>query len=101
MSFARRNLPRGVTQSGSYGEWIGIWKKMVTIPEFERIVLLGFIHRLVSQEQTKSRKLKIIDKISQYTRPQKITQGAITNHRATYLGAHTHKPLKQVRHRWQ
>jgi hypothetical protein len=27
----------------------------------------------------------------------KITQGSITNHRATYLGAHTHKPLKQVR----
>jgi hypothetical protein len=39
-------------------------------------------------------------KISQYTCP-KLTQGSITNHRATYLVAHTHKPLKQVRHQWQ
>jgi hypothetical protein len=31
----------------------------------------------------------------------KFTQGSITNHRATYLGAYTHKSLKQVRHRWQ
>jgi hypothetical protein len=31
----------------------------------------------------------------------RFTQGSITNHRATYLGAYTHKPLKQVRHRWQ
>jgi hypothetical protein len=45
--------------------------------------------------------IKNTDKISQYTLPKKIPQGSITNHRATYLGAHTHTPLKQVRHRWQ
>jgi hypothetical protein len=67
----------------------------------ERIVLLDFIHRLVSQKTNKIEELQIYTKISQYTRPQKIAQGSITNHRATYLGAHTHKPLKQVRHRWQ
>jgi hypothetical protein len=57
----------------------------------ERIVLLDFIHRLVSQEQTKLRNWNM-HKILQYTRPQKITQGSITNHRATYLGAYKHKP---------
>jgi hypothetical protein len=52
----------------------------------ERIVLLDFIHCLVSQ---KNWGIKIyIHKKSQYTRP-KFTQGSITNHRATYLGAHT------------
>jgi hypothetical protein len=44
----------------------------------------------------KIEELKIMGKISQYTRPQKITRVSITNHRATYLGAHSHKPLKQV-----
>jgi hypothetical protein len=33
-------------------------------------------------------KICIPTKKSQYTRP-KFTQGSITNHRATYLGAHT------------
>jgi hypothetical protein len=32
-------------------------------------------------------------KKSQYTR-QKLTQGSITNHRATYLGAHTTSTLE-------
>jgi hypothetical protein len=36
----------------------------------KRIVFLDFIHHLVSQEQTKLRKLKIIDRRTQYTRPQ-------------------------------
>jgi hypothetical protein len=36
----------------------------------KRIVFLDFIHHLVSQEQTKLRKLKIIDKRTQYTCPQ-------------------------------
>jgi hypothetical protein len=36
----------------------------------KQIVFLDFIHRLVSQEQTELRKLKIIDKRTQYTRPQ-------------------------------
>jgi hypothetical protein len=64
----------------------------------ERIVLLDFIHRLVSQ---KIEELKIyIQNITIHT-STKFTQGSITNHRATYLGAYTHKPLKQVRHRWQ
>jgi hypothetical protein len=36
----------------------------------KRIVFLDFIHRLVSREQKKLRKLKIIDKRTQYTRPQ-------------------------------
>jgi hypothetical protein len=36
----------------------------------KQIVFLDFIHRLVSQEQTKLRKIKIIDKRTQYTRPQ-------------------------------
>jgi hypothetical protein len=58
----------------------------------KRIVFLDFIHCLVSKEQAK---LKIIiDKRylnkSKYTRPQKIAQGSITNHRATYLATHTH-----------
>jgi hypothetical protein len=64
----------------------------------ERIVLLDFIHRLVSQ---KIEELKIyIPNIPIHT-SIKFTQGSITNHRATYLGAYTHKPLNQVRHRWQ
>jgi hypothetical protein len=44
---------------------------------------LDIIHRLVSQEQTKLR--KDIDKISQYTRPQKITQRSITNHTRRWI----------------
>jgi hypothetical protein len=56
----------------------------------ERIVLLDFIHRLVSQ---KIEELKIyVPNITLHT-PTKFTQGLITNHRATYLGAYTHKPL--------
>jgi len=59
----------------------------------------------VSQEQKKIEKLKIIDKRSwtdQNTHVHKqITQGSITNHRAIYLGAHIHTPLKPVKHRWQ
>jgi hypothetical protein len=42
-----------------------VWKWCI-----KQIVFLDFIHRLVSQEQTKLRKLKIIDKRSQYTHPQ-------------------------------
>jgi hypothetical protein len=79
-------------------QWItsvGFWRWCIGI---ERIVLLDFIHRLVSQ---KIEELKIyIYQISQYT-STKFTQGSITNHRATYLGAYIYKPLKQVRHRWQ
>jgi hypothetical protein len=74
----------------------------------KRIVFLDFIHCLVSQEQTKLEKIKnyrqkIKTQIDQNTHIHKqITQGLITNHRATYLGAHTtHKPLKPVKHRWQ
>jgi hypothetical protein len=57
----------------------------------KRIVFLDFIHRLVSQEQTKLRKLKIIDK---RTTIHTSTNKSHTNHSATYLGAHTytHKP---------
>jgi hypothetical protein len=40
-----------------------------TMP-IKRTVFLDFIHHLVSREQTKLRKLKIIDKRTQYTRPQ-------------------------------
>jgi hypothetical protein len=47
----------------------------------ERIVLLDFIHRLVSQKNWGIK--YIYTKKSQYTRP-KFTQGSITNHRATY-----------------
>jgi hypothetical protein len=36
----------------------------------KRIVFFHFIYRLVSKEETKLRKLKIIDKRSQYTGPQ-------------------------------
>jgi hypothetical protein len=68
------------------------------ILQIERIVLLDFIHCLVSQ---KIEELKIyIPNITIHT-STKFTQGSITNHRATYLGAYTHKPLKQVRHQWQ
>jgi hypothetical protein len=41
-----------------------------TFNMIKRIVFLDFIHRLVSQEQTKLRKLKIIDRRTQYTRPR-------------------------------
>jgi len=41
-----------------------------TTGSIERIVLLDFIHRLVSQKTKKIEELKIIDKRSQYTRPQ-------------------------------
>jgi hypothetical protein len=45
---------------------------------------MDFIHRLVSQDQTKLRKLEIIDNIHVHK------QGSITSHRPAYLGAHTH-----------
>jgi hypothetical protein len=50
---------------------------------------------------SKTEELKIyIPNITIHT-STKFTPGSITNHRATYLGAYTHKPLKQVRHWWQ
>jgi hypothetical protein len=53
---------------------------------------MDFIHRPVSQDQKKIKKLKIIDKILKPEQIKKqITQGPITNHRATYLGTHKHK----------
>jgi hypothetical protein len=74
-------------------EITGGWRRLHN----ERIVLLDFIHHLVSQ---KLRNKKYIPNITIHT-STKFTQGSITNHRATYLGAYTHKPLKQVRHQWQ
>jgi hypothetical protein len=45
---------------------------------FERIVLLDFIHRLVSQKtKQKNWGIKNIDKISQYTRPQNSHKGQL------------------------
>jgi hypothetical protein len=65
---------------------------------------MDFIHRLVSQEQKnlkiKNYRQKIKTWTDQNTHVHKqITQGPITNHRATYLG--THKHLKPEKHRWQ
>jgi hypothetical protein len=58
----------------------------------------GLYPCLVSQ---KIEELKIyIPNITIHT-STKFTPGSITNHRATYLGAYTHKPLKKVRHQWQ
>jgi hypothetical protein len=55
----------------------------------ERIVLLDFIHRLVSQKKKKNRGIKNMDKISQYTRPQKSHKGQLlTTEQLTW--AHTH-----------
>jgi hypothetical protein len=58
-----RQTKWGVTVcSGSYAPQ---FDPFISEDCIKRIVLLGFIHRLVSQEQTKLRKLKIIDKRSQ------------------------------------
>jgi hypothetical protein len=57
----------------------------IIVTSIEGIVLLDFIHRLVSQ---KIEELKIYTNITIHT-STKFTQGSITNHRATYLGAHT------------
>jgi hypothetical protein len=55
----------------------------------ERIVLLDFIHRLVSQKTNNIEELKIIDKISQYTRPQNSHKGQLlTTEQLTW--AHIH-----------
>jgi hypothetical protein len=56
--------------------------------EIERIVLLDFMHRLVSQEQ-KNWGIKNVDKISQYTRPQNSHKGQLlTTEQVTWV--HTH-----------
>jgi hypothetical protein len=52
----------------SINNFVRFWRWCISI---KRIVFLDFIHRLVSQEQTKLKKLKIIDKRAQYTRPQR------------------------------
>jgi hypothetical protein len=72
---------------------------MLMMTQLERIVLLDFIHRLVSQKIEELKNIYVAN-ITIHT-STKFTQGSTTNHRATYLGAYTHKPLKQVRHRWQ
>jgi hypothetical protein len=63
---------------------LNIWRR----PYIERIVLLEFMYRLVSQEQTKLMN-KNIDKISQHTHPQKSHKGQLlTTGQLTW--AHTH-----------
>jgi hypothetical protein len=71
---------------------VGFWRWCISI---KRIVFLDFIHRLVSQEQTELRKLKIIDKRSQYTRPQNSHKDQLlTTEPLTWV--HTHiKPWSQ------
>jgi hypothetical protein len=55
----------------------------------ERIVLLDFIHRLVSQKNKQNRGIKNMDKISQYTRPQNSHKGQLlTTEQLTWM--HTH-----------
>jgi hypothetical protein len=49
----------------------------------------------------KIEKLKIQTKDHDTHVHKQTTQGSITNLLATYLCAHTHKPLKPVKHRWQ
>jgi hypothetical protein len=62
---------------------------------------LSIVCCLKKQKQKKKiEELKYGQNITIYT-STKFTEGSITNHRATYLGAYTHEPLKQVRHRWQ
>jgi hypothetical protein len=77
---------------------VGFWRWCVSI---ERIVLLDFIHRLVSQKNKQTWEIKNKDKISQYTRPQNSHKGQLLT-TEQLIWVHTqHKPLKQVRHRWQ
>jgi hypothetical protein len=65
----------------------------------ERIVLLDFIHRLVSQKLRN--KIYIPKKKNHNTHVQNSHKGQLlTTEPLTWV--HTqHKPLKQVRHRWQ
>jgi hypothetical protein len=53
---------------------VGFWRWCVSI---ERIVLLDFIHRLVSQKKQQNWGIKNMDKISQYTRPQNSHKGQL------------------------
>jgi hypothetical protein len=74
---------------------VGFWRWCVGI---ERIVLLDFIHRLVSQ---KIEEIKIYIPQNHNTHVQNSHKGQLlTTEPPTWV--HTqHKPLRQVRHRWQ
>jgi hypothetical protein len=85
-----------------FSEWlfssvisVGFWRWCVGI---ERIVLLDFIHRLVSQ---KIEELKIYIPKNHNIHVQNSHKGQLlTTEPLTWV--HTqHKPLRQVRHRWQ
>jgi hypothetical protein len=73
---------------------VGFWRWCISI---ERIVLLDFFHRLVSQKNW----IKIYIPKNHNTHVQNSHEGQLlTTEQLTWV--HTqHKPLKQVRHRWQ
>jgi hypothetical protein len=98
LSFYLLSLPSDLSCDLWYNIWVtsvGFWQWCISI---NQIVFMGFIHRLLSQDQKRKnyrpKKTKNLNRSNNKASTFISQKDQITNHTATNLDTHIHKHLK-------